>query len=901
MEKERLTNDPVIVINNAMFLCPQDILVASSLSFGGSHQISPADPGKDVGRKNPGWENEVTEEKKTSSSSGVIGHKFQPSEFVSASSRTTPGPQLRKGTVEDIPPPRPTLPPVVKTSGLELREKKHTEHGNHISSTPVPVKMTTFKTSKIDLLGDYRDRADYYNSYLKDLLGDIEEPSRSTEVIEPSADHMRYGVQSLPPGAYFPRQREPYPYQNMAAPLPYLRPPKPPIRRPPPPPQRADLYDRENLLGNRLENLRKIDAHNRNQNKYQQRTSVEKYPQNEREESSEHGLSSLTLAQLSSKLALTTPIPDMEARTEDSREYTVFDMADAVTITMSPEEVTEDSQEEDERLSNHRNPPFMSYSEAAPNRVRVSRIGDSVSRDYNTLRPDYIEVDQSPSPASNNEHKLMVDMTTVQDTLRNKRNVSVDDLLFLYNITFLTDSKEIVSSIGDRDIKDHNIDIPDTNAVSEEYEDSYDYDTIPLPDYQALDSEDKFKNALNEFLEDYEDYSREQVRLKHDDSSQSPEVDHVEDLLTKIMGDSSVPEELLEDMFEDEDYYEPGWDLAAGHAVNHRTHSVPEFANKLISAQRQGGQSHQTMKSSSEMRDTDVLVNNHKPFSPSDQLGLTNNDGIKEVLMVLNATGKVSPKNRTHTEGVPRLEDTEAHLIGYYPENYDVDSEYYEDIIEEIDDDIENISGPGQDYWASQESRDTDEMRFTELDNDINTESAETTEETEEEKKYYPVKGDTTHEENDTNEIIIDPQNLSDKILNSWDTHSDEILSNDQFIDELERERLEKIKLKELLGTESAVSSSDSENFPLKSLMADSEASSVAREQEKQLDTETEGSINPEKLAYILIGVSDHYKHNYHSHMMMSLNAPLSCYNTGLLRSVNPLPRGGCCVHWLQV
>ena len=845
-------------------------MVASSLSFGGTGEISPAvaGPGKDAERKNPGWEreNEVTDDK-TSSPSGS-GQKFRPSEFVSASTprpRVTPGPALRKGTVEDIPPPRPTLPPVVKTSGLELRERemgKHTEHGNHISSTPVPNKLTTFKTSKIDLLGDYRDKADYYKSYLKDLLGNIDEPSRSTEVIEPSADHMRYGVQSLSPGAYFPRQREPYPYQNMAAPLPYLMPPKPPRRPPPPPQQRTDHFDRENLLGNRVENLRKIDGQrnaHRNHVKYQHRPSVrEKYPQNERipEASSEPGLSSLTLAQLSSQLSLTTPSPAMEARTEEAREYTVFDMADAVTITMNPEEVEEEESQEDERLSNHRSPPFISYSEAAPSRVRgpVSRSG---SLDYNTLRPDYIEVDQSPSPASNNEHRLMVDMTTVQDTLRNKRNVSVDDLLFLYNITFLTDSKEIVSSIGDREIKDHNI---PPAMEPEEYEDTYDYDTIPLPDYQALDSEDKFKNALNEFLEDYEDYSREQVRLKHDDSSQSPEVEDVEDLLTKIIGDSSVPEELLEDMFEtEEDYYEPGWE-SGQHAVNHRTHSVPEFANKLISAQRQGSQAHQAVTSKSEIkddRDPDVFVN-HKPFSSADQLVLTNNDGIKEVLMVLNATGKVSPKNRTHTEGVPRLEDTGPLISGYYPENYDVDSEYY-DVIEEIDGDIEHVSGPGHeytDYWASQESRDTaaDEMRFTELDNDINTDteqSAETAEETEEqENKYYPVKGDTT-EESDTNEIIIDPQNLSDKILNSWDTHSDEFLSNDQFIDELERERLEKIKLNELLGTESA-GSAESENFPLKSL---AEGDGVSDEQEQLLDSDP-GSINPEKLAYILIGVS---------------------------------------------
>ena len=29
--------------------------------------------------------------------------------------------------------------------------------------------------------------------------------------------------------------------------------------------------------------------------------------------------------------------------------------------------------------------------------------------DFNTLRPDYIEYDQSPSPANNHEEKLLVD------------------------------------------------------------------------------------------------------------------------------------------------------------------------------------------------------------------------------------------------------------------------------------------------------------------------------------------------------------------------------------------------------------------------------------------------------------------------------------------------------------
>ena len=49
--------------------------------------------------------------------------------------------------------------------------------------------------------------------------------------------------------------------------------------------------------------------------------------------------------------------------------------------------------------------------------------------------------------------------------------------------------------------------------------------------------------------------------------------------------------------------------------------------------------------------------------------------------------------------------------------------------------------------------------------------------------------------------MALDPLNLSDTILDSWDSHSDKILSNDQFKDELEKEKQEKAELQELLGT----------------------------------------------------------------------------------------------------
>ena len=56
-------------------------------------------------------------------------------------------------------------------------------------------------------------------------------------------------------------------------------------------------------------------------------------------------------------------------------------------------------------------------------------------------------------------------------------------------------------------------------------------------------------------------------------------------------------------------------------------------------------------------------------------------------------------------------------------------------------------------------------------------------------------------EEESTAEVALDPRNLSDTILDSWDSHSDKILSNDQFKDELEKEKQEKAELQELLGT----------------------------------------------------------------------------------------------------
>ena len=121
----------------------------------------------------------------------------------------------------------------------------------------------------------------------------------------------------------------------------------------------------------------------------------------------------------------------------------------------------------------------------------------------------------------------MVDLTSTSgpDNDRPKRNVSIDDLLFLYNITFLSESQEITPSIGDRVLLDHNINLSE-KPDEVEYSDY----SLPLPDYQDLSTEEKFNEALEEFLHDYETYSYEQLSEKNTDD----DIEDVEKLLSLL-------------------------------------------------------------------------------------------------------------------------------------------------------------------------------------------------------------------------------------------------------------------------------------------------------------------------------------------------------------------------------
>ena len=393
----------------------QDILVASSLSFGGGdsgHHQTGMSPGKVI--------SDLSNHRRSDDSGGGGGEEirqFTPSEFVSSTVRSSQKssstePSLRKGTVENIPVHRPTLPPVVKTSKMKIESGRHPaylDHLNSISSTHNPPLQTTFKTSHLRGHGQYqqaKEQQKYNKNFLQTIIKDFyEEPTRSRE--EGGAeDFVRSGYSKhyapSSPG-FYPRQREPYPYKNIPRPLSYRSPsrPGPPRGRYPP-----RQFDREDMMGNKMDNLKHIDGfledqsssplrefpHNSHLNMRNHRDGVE--PSQVRSTTppppvpppttKSAKIQALTLKQLSAGLSVTTERADSERRQEGvTRDYTVFDMADAVTVTHPPPL-------QEERLDNHRpgggesgglkaqqvqRPHFKTYSETAPLRISTQEAG----------------------------------------------------------------------------------------------------------------------------------------------------------------------------------------------------------------------------------------------------------------------------------------------------------------------------------------------------------------------------------------------------------------------------------------------------------------------------------------------------------------------------------------------
>jgi len=1014
---------------------PQDILVASSLSFGDNAQNIVLTKGKVKNVQNHRPIDQLTRNAqsinrnvKQESFDKTQIRRFTPSELVSSTfsppirmSPSTMDPPLRRGTVENIARPRATFPPVVKTSKLDLENEIHPNYLDSLPKIPPSpdaitdkafglststIYPTTFKTSKMEIDNQYvkqNNIQETYSSLLQNKLNKLleneaqyEEPSRSSEEIpDKFYKQISFSPQYASVPGYFPQQREPYPYKNF--PLPYMTPPKPihfspkkPVQRGQPKMSSRTTYDREDLMTNKMDNMKNIDGfidtlalpridqqteypinvYRPYFNKPKPKSKLENrervanniVPPQIKPSTKPPVLKALTLHQLSMGLSTEKQVtPTVPGRV--IRKYTVFDMADAVTVRLSTPVANDNdlkprnpvinnrqTQQTENKHVQEKRPPFIPYSNDFNNEFSTPRTFFSNSeiipkmyrpeQDYNTLRPDNIEYDQSPEPSRNHDDKLMVDFNTD----RPKRNVSIDDLLFLYNITFLTDHEAITPSIGNRRQEDHNIDIsmfPDSifkakqmkkeqNKGIQDYEDElpeygisskitkdpndlFDYSSLPLdlPDYEALNSEDKFSDALEEFLKEYDSFSKPSEDLKSEEEAP------LEKIMSEIVGGSPdiaiLPKDVFnyeyeydyENMYDEEMYDEEKENETdtlpwPGHHVNHRTHSVPEFAHQLISQQREGsgqkdiittiplpipgmnhklpGQRVPTTETTTQSKiDANAnLYKNHKPYFTSPEILNYNEekkpkDGIKEVLMVLNGTGKTSPKNRTNVVEINTSEKAETRK-GYYPEqkseyeDYDFGTEYEIDKPEEsqinsskknltMDLDIMSQLSDANNERNNIQTNDVEQSNS--FDNIQNNEEEDLTKsEVEKENKekafFYPVVDIEEESELEaTTESLIDIYENLSNMIDSWDTNSEEIKTNDEFIEAIEKEKLDNLLLEDYNANSLYEDSTD--DFPMKSFMTEAAPGMIRNE--ANVSKVDEAGLNPEKLAYILIGV----------------------------------------------
>ena len=134
-------------------------------------------------------------------------------------------------------------------------------------------------------------------------------------------------------------------------------------------------------MGNKMDDQKLIDGYIENQGGQQRsdfthHLNQKKHKVTVRPATQSPRLQALTLKQLSAGLSLTTERADSERRQEGvTRDYTVFDMADAVTVTHPPLQ--------EERLDNHQpgeesagqRPHFKTYSETAPLRISTQQAG----------------------------------------------------------------------------------------------------------------------------------------------------------------------------------------------------------------------------------------------------------------------------------------------------------------------------------------------------------------------------------------------------------------------------------------------------------------------------------------------------------------------------------------------
>eukprot|EP00090_Calanus_glacialis_P014850 TRINITY_DN23716_c0_g1_i1.p1 TRINITY_DN23716_c0_g1~~TRINITY_DN23716_c0_g1_i1.p1 ORF type:complete len:751 (+),score=156.18 TRINITY_DN23716_c0_g1_i1:310-2253(+) len=352
----------------------------------------------------------------------------------------------------------------------------------------------------------------------------------------------------------------------------------------------------------------------------------------------------------------------------------------------------------------------------------------------------------------------------------------------------------------------------------------------------------------------------------------------------------------------------PSW---PGHHVNHRTHSVPEFANQLIIQRREGsGQRSRTtttplpmpgfintlpraklqdVESTTKSKLDANLYKNHKPFFTSSEAQYTNdhpniNDGIKEVLMVLNGTGKSASKDRMKHFEVSKAQEKESRE-GYYPEheseldnidfgtNNDIDKP--EGSLGQIND-VEknltmNLDNNSHSSEANNESNNniklSQNQHSTFYANDKSDNELDVDEEAviksikddiidnRDNAFFYPIpENEEDPEQEVTTESLLDVYENLSNMIDSWDADSNEMKNNDEFIEEIVKEKGDSSQLDLLEEFDSnSLYEESTEDFPLKSFMTEPNQNMIRND--ANISKVDEAGLNPEKLAYILIGV----------------------------------------------
>ena len=599
-------------------------------------------------------------------------------------------------------------------------------------------------------------------------------------------------------------------------------------------------------------------------------------------------LKALTLEQLSAGLDNPTPV-------SLDRNYTQFDMADAMAVTSSlpmPPAYSNHQMIGDRRHDGER-PAFTTYSTDNSNMETSESSVWLTEQEFNTQRPE--DYDQEALPSRSYDNPLIVDTP---------KQMTQEDLMFLYNITFLTDTDSEAERSEQKSIAGFPAvsPYPITGADYLQYEDKYepdpaDYPTFPLekPTSRPRIEPEEFNEAIEEFLAEYDTYSKAVSERASQEAEKS--LDSLLgglDLGTGLLESTEYDYmELLEDSLErkdDEDIRRWG---GGGHHVNHRTHSVPEYANQLIRG-RLGQETDlvdnvptplpmpgfrftrpttpsttsttTTLKSSTTPRPQIRLKNhpNHQPVFAAQPGTLGPHDGVKEVLMVLNATGKINSKE---------VRD------GYYPESEETEEEEEEEEEEsliELSDNSGVTRGEDGDsltmavdvrlsgsIGAEDESNESagdaatgdavaplDPVGSVQLEeaNDSQPEVTETTTEHVEFSSFYPMSSQELPAT--TTESMVEVYDNLSNLVDTWDEETD--LYEDQVAKDLAELNKEIAALEAQEALEKKLYK-EREEFPLKNYI--SEPSPNMRQDANVAKAEEQQGLNPEKLAYILIGV----------------------------------------------